>query len=237
MINMNYKNVLLVMLVLFFGFQINAQEEKEIKVESFDEVRFEGSAQWVLVPADVEKVVIVSKSEDVFDYINVDESSGILTISTTDKNKNVTKLFKSVTIKVYFKSIHSVYLSGVGSVNAKEDILADKFTSTLRGTGDMDITVKCSEFVGYMYGTGGLNVNGKTEEGLVRVEGVGGFDGYELECANMNVTVSGVGGAKVWATEAITATLNGVGSIKYKGDPKTKNLNTNGIGYIKKVDD
>lgn len=233
---MNYQNLILVMLVLFFSTVINAQEEKEINVGSFNEVRFEGSAQWVLVPADVEKVVIVSQSEDVFDYIEVDQSSGTLTISTTDKNKNITKLFKSVTIKVYFKSIHSVYLSGVGSVSAENKITAERLTATLRGTGDMNINVKCSEFIGNMYGTGGLKVNGKTEKGLVRVEGVGGFDGYELECTDMDVTVSGVGGAKVWATEKITATLNGVGSIKYKGDPKTKNLNTNGIGNIKKVD-
>ena len=52
----------------------------------------------------------------------------------------------------------------------------------------------------------------------------------------MNVTVSGVGGAKVNATDILTATLNGVGSIKYDGDPGTTNLNTNGIGVIKKAD-
>ncbi len=118
---MNFKIVLIVMLVLFFGYQIKAQEEKEIKVGSFNEVRFEGSAQWVLLPSDEEKVVIVSKSEDVLDYITVNEKGSVLTINTTDKNKNITKLFKSVTINVYFKSISSVYLSGVGSVTAKEN--------------------------------------------------------------------------------------------------------------------
>lgn len=234
---MNYKNILLVTLVLFIGYQINAQEEKEIKVGSFNEVKFEGSAQWVLVPSDEEKVVILSKSEDVFDYINVNESANVLTINTTDKNKNITKLFKSVTIKVYFKSINSVYLSGVGSVTAEKRIIAKELTATLKGTGNMNINIQCSEFVGNMYGTGGLNVIGKTSIGMVRVEGVGSFDGYKLECANMNVTVSGVGGAKVYATEIITATLNGVGSIKYKGNPKTKNLNTNGIGIIKNEED
>ncbi len=101
----------------------------------------------------------------------------------------------------------------------------------------MNINVACAEFVGNMHGTGGLNASGKADKGLVRVEGVGGFDGYELKCTDMNVTVSGVGGAKVYASEKLTATLNGVGSIKYKGNPKTKNLNTNGIGNIKKVDD
>lgn len=234
---MNYKSVIITAIVLLFVFESNAQEQKEITVESFNKVKFEGSAQWVLIPSDEEKVVILSKSDDVFGYIDVNHKGSELVVSTTDKNKNITKLFKSVTIKVYFKSINSVYLSGVGSVTSEGEISASKLTATLKGTGDMNINVQCSEFFGNMQGTGGLNVKGKTENGLVRVEGVGGFDGYELICSNMDVTVSGVGGAKVFASEKLTATLNGVGSIGYKGDPETKNLNTNGIGSIKKSKD
>lgn len=232
---MNYKTIFFISLALLISTLVRAQEQKEIKVESFSDVKFEGSAQWVLVPSDVQKVIIESENADVFDYIDVDKSGNILTISTTDKNKNITKLFKSVTIKVYFKSINSVYLSGVGSVSANEEIHTEHLLATLKGTGDMSLKIRSTEFTGNMQGTGGMTIKGKTANGLVRVEGVGGFDGYELKCENMNVTVSGVGGANVYATDKLTATLNGVGSIKYKGNPKTKNLNTNGIGNIKNV--
>lgn len=231
---MNYKTVLLTALVLLFVYQSNAQEQKEIGVESFNAVKFEGSAQWILVPSEEEKVVILSKSEDVFDYIDIDQNGGTLVVSTTDKNKNITKLFKAVTIKVHFKSLESVYLSGVGSVTTEEKIVTSKLTSTLKGTGDMTLDIDCSEYVGNMHGTGVLYIKGTANNGLVRVEGVGGFDGYELVCENMNVTVSGVGGAKVHATKVLTAELNGIGSIRYKGNPETKNLETNGIGTIKK---
>ncbi len=234
---MNYKSILLSLTVLLFVCTSNAQEQKETKVESFNKVKFEGSAQWVLIPSDEEKVIILSKNEDVFNYIDINQSGGTLTVSTTDKNKNITKLFKSVTIKVYFKSIESVFLSGVGSVNTEDKIVTSKFTATLKGTGDMNLDIECSDFVGNMQGAGSLYVKGNAKSGLVRVEGVGGFDGYELLCSNMDVTVSGVGGAKVYASKVLNATLNGVGSIKYKGDPETKNLDTNGIGSIKKIAD
>ena len=234
---MNHKSVVFAVLVLLFVYKSNAQEQKEIKLEPFNNVKFEGSAQWVLVPSSEEKVVILSKSEDVFDYIDVNQNGGTLVVSTTDKNKNITKLFKSVTIKVYFKSIESVFLSGVGSVNTEDKIVTSKFTATLKGTGDMNLDIECSDFIGNMQGTGGLNVEGTADNALVRVEGVGGFDGYELLCLNMDVTVSGVGGAKVYASKVLKATLNGVGSIKYKGNPETKNLDTNGIGSIKKIAD
>jgi len=234
---MYYKKIVLTVLVMLFIYQSNAQEQKEIRVEPFNQVKFEGSAQWVLIPSTDEKVVIQSKTEDVFDYIKINQHGDELVVSTTDKNKNVTKLFKSVTIRVYFTSLSSVYLSGVGSVTSEDKIEASKLTATLKGTGDMSLDVDCSEFVGNMYGTGAFYVSGTADKGLVRVEGVGGFNGFDLLCTDMDVTVSGVGSAKVHATESLTATLNGVGSIKYKGNPENKDFDTNGIGSIKREKD
>lgn len=148
-------------------------------------------------------------------------------------DKSITKLFRSVTIKVYFKSIDKVSLSGVGSVKADKQITAKKFTAILRGTGNMELNIRCLEFVGNMFGTGALNVKGTADMGVIRVEGVGTFEGYEFVTIDMDITVSGVGVAKVYATGNLTAKLNRVGLIRYMGDPKTKNLDTNGLGSIK----
>ena len=231
---MNYKTIFLTVAILISAFVVTAHEQKEIDVQTFNQVKFEGSAQWELISSDEEKVIIESESTDVFDYVNVEQSGDILVISTTEKNKNIGKLFKSVTIKVYFKSISSVSLSGVGSVKTTGNISATELTATLRGTGNMHLNTQCSELIGNMYGTGALNINGTTDNAIVRVEGVGSFEGYELVTTVMDVTVSGVGAAYVFSTNKLTATLNGVGSIKYKGDPEFKNINTNGIGSIKK---
>ncbi len=234
---MRYTTLFIILFALHIVFQANAQAVKECEVSSFNEVKFEGSAKWILIPSSEEKVVIESKNEDVIPYIDVDTKGGVLSINTTDKQKNITKLFKSVTIKVFFKSISSVSLSGTGSVNTEKQFNNSELTATLSGSGNMYLDISCGTFRGNMFGTGSLSAKGTADKGIVKVEGVGGFDGYELVTANMNVTVSGVGGAKVNATKTLTATLNGVGSIRYKGDPGTKNFNTNGVGAIKKAKD
>lgn len=234
---MNYKTIFIAVTILLFAINIYAQGQKEITVDSFNEVKFEGSAQWVLIPSDIEKVIIESKTEDVFDYIDIDQNGNLLTISTTDKNKNITKLFKSVTIKVYFKSLNRVSLSGVGSVKTTGEITTSELIATLRGTGNMHMNIKCSTFTGNMYGTGSLNIEGSTNTAIINVEGVGNFEGYDLITTDTEIKVSGVGGATVHATNELTATINGVGSIRYKGDPKTKNLKTNGLGNIKRFQD
>lgn len=233
---MKFKTILLAINLLIFGINTNAQEQKEINLKPFKNVMFEGSASWILIPSIEDKVIIESNSKDVFDYIKIDETSDLLTISTTDKNKNITKLFKSVTINVYFNSIESISLSGVGTVKTKGQISTSELTATLKGTGNMFLDAVCDDFTGNMFGTGILSINGTSDKSVVKVEGVGTFDAYEFICADMNITVSGVGGAKVFANNVLTATLNGIGSIRFKGNPEIKNFNTNGIGSIKKWD-
>lgn len=213
---MKNKIAFLVLTILLSVISTKAQEQKEITVSSFNEVKFEGAARWILIPSSEEKVVIESKSKEIFDKIEVKQSNSLLTISTTEKDKSITKLFRSVTIKVYFKSIDNVSLSGVGSVKAEKQITAEEFTATLRGTGNMDLNIRCSDFVGNMFGTGTLDVRGIADKAIVRVKGVGAFEGYEFVTIDMDITVSGVGGAKVYATGNLTATINGVGSIRYR---------------------
>ncbi|MAZ93133.1 MAG: DUF2807 domain-containing protein [Bacteroidales bacterium] len=212
-----------------------SQKIKEINVDNFNQVKFEGSAQWFIIPSNNERVVIESKSEEVFDYIDVYKEGQQLIVSTTEKSKNITKLFRSVTIKVYVSSLNAAFLSGVGSVKMEEKLSSETFTATLRGTGNMHLNLECDSFGGHVYGTGGLNIIGSAKSLVVTVEGVGSFNGYEFEALDVDATVSGVGGAKVYASQTLTATINGVGSIRYKGDPVNKNFSSNGVGTIKKA--
>lgn len=219
--------------MLFTALLAFSQEVKEIKVENFDQIKLEGSAQWVIVPSDVEKVIIESKSSDIFNYVEVVNDRNTLIISTNEKAKNITKLFQSVTIKVYVKDISAVLLSGVGSVRMDKRLDTDEFTATLKGTGDMSLDLSASKFEGYVHGTGSIDISGSSEAAIVRVEGVGSYDGYNFETTDCDVTVSGVGDAKVNASSKLTATINGVGSIRYKGDPVKKEFQSNGLGSIK----
>ncbi len=234
---MNYRIIISTLAIIFFTITIFAQETKEINVDPFTKIKLEGSAQWELIPSDEHKVIIESKSADVFNYIDVENKGNTLIVSTTEKSKNINKLFKSVVIKIYFESIEDISLGGVGSITMSESFSTTHMVASLRGTGSMDLNINCSDFTGNIYGTGSLTIVGNSTISTIRVEGVGNFDGYDFTTSTTTVTVSGVGGAQVSASNSLTATINGVGSIKYKGDPETKNFNSNGLGSIKKSND
>ncbi len=234
---MNYKTIISVLAIILFSMESFAQETKEVNVNTFNEIRLEGSAHWILIPSENEKVIIESKNAEVFNYIKVENKGQALVISTTEKAKNITKLFRSVTIKVYFSSVNSISLGGVGSVTMDNVTTTNELETTLRGTGSMNLNINCTDFIGNIYGTGSLSIKGAATNSTIRVEGVGNFEGYDFTTVVTKVTVSGVGGAQVYAAKTLTATINGVGSIRYKGDPKNKNFNSNGLGSIKKAKD
>jgi len=231
---MNIKILLLTVITFAFATNIISQETKEVKVPEFSQVKFEGAAHWVLIPSDTEKVEIETNNAEIFNYVEIDNYGDLLIINTVDKSRDITKLFRYVTIRVYFKSINNIKLSGVGSVIMKDSNSAPEITATLKGTGSMTLAIDCNDFYGNMHGTGSMEVSGTAKKSQVRVEGVGGFNGAKLETQDTDVTVSGVGNAQVNASHDLTATINGVGSIRYNGDPKNKNFQSNGLGSIKK---
>jgi len=48
------------------------------------------------------------------------------------------------------------------------------------------------------------------------------------------VKLGGVGSVKVWATQTLDASVGGVGSLTYYGEPKQVNTHGGGLGSISK---
>ena len=48
---------------------------------------------------------------------------------------------------------------------------------------------------------------------------MGDLDAEELRCADVEVRVSGIGEARVYASESVDASVSGIGSISIYGSP------------------
>jgi hypothetical protein len=83
-------------------------------------------------------------------------------------------------------------------------------------------------------GAASIEARGELDRLVVRMSGAGQADLSELIAARVKVTVDGVGTAVVHATDALDATMNGVGAIHYVGDPSEVSTRMNGVGSIGK---
>ena len=134
--------------------------------------------------------------------------NGVLVIQTKPKLPNNSHLRATVTAP----DLTSLALSGVGELKVS-------------GIANDSLAVELS-------GVGTLRVSGSTGSLHVRASGTGDVSAKDLAAKSSTVVTSGVGDTRVQATEALDATLNGVGEINVYGHPQQIKKTRTGIGDI-----
>lgn len=120
---------------------------------------------------------------------------------------------KPIEFLVEVKSIESLNIDGVGSVEVK-DIQGKQLAISLDGVGSMTIS-------------------GSVDVLELDLSGVGSFQGENFQTKQATVRNSGVGSAVVNVSEQLDATVSGVGSIEYIGSPQVRESGR-GVGSVKK---
>jgi len=104
---------------------------------------------------------------------------------------------------------------------------------TMSGAGNTTITNMSGDRLDVRFsGAGNLKADGVVKTLKLEVSGVGSMDTRELHADVADVSVAGVGSVRVWAGTQLDASLGGIGSLTYYGDPKTVNTHGGGLGSI-----
>jgi hypothetical protein len=120
--------------------------------------------------------------------------------------------------------------------NLKVTITVPSLTAfTMAGAGNTTITHMSGDSLDVHFaGAGNLKADGTVRTLTLNVGGVGSIDTRELHADTATVNVGGVGSVKVWASARLDASVGGIGSLTYYGDPKTVNTGGGGLGSISK---
>ena len=199
---------------------------------AFEAVDLDIVASVVFVQGNESKVVLTAPDNyiELFQFENKD---GELKAKFAKRNVNIEP--KNVRLVVYSPRLTKLVNSGVAQVHIKK-LNTESLKLDNSGVGSMKVEglqaqavdVDCS-------GVGGVTVAGKAGSVALDCSGVGSIHADELEGQNVEADVSGVGGIKCWATESLKGDVNGVGSLKYKGNPKAKDLHRSGVGSVSQL--
>jgi hypothetical protein len=103
------------------------------------------------------------------------------------------------------------------------------------GASDFSLTgVRNERLEVKVEGAAKLRASGETGALDLTLSGAGLVDARDLHAREVSVVNSGAGMTSVYATERLDATVNGVGTVDYYGDPQTVNPQVNGLGKITK---
>jgi Putative auto-transporter adhesin, head GIN domain len=115
-------------------------------------------------------------------------------------------------LRITLPKLNSLSLNGAGHISVA-GLAGGATTIVLSGAGDVE-------------------ANGTVETLTARINGAGNADLSHLEAENAAVTVNGAGNLVVKASKKLDARLNGVGSIRYVGQPAQLATEINGVGNI-----
>jgi hypothetical protein len=137
-----------------------------------------------------------------------------------------------ITYALTVPPLTSLDVSGSGSATGV-GILTGAAQLRDSGSGGATVTgVNLTSVVVDLSGSGDVELGGRAATAKVTLTGSGGYHAAALTTAETDIEVAGSGDASVNATDRLSATTSGSGSITYTGNPPQVDRNVTGSGGI-----
>lgn len=230
---MKLKFVVFTLLTLSMSITVFAQQEdnwdsKVFETSDFTEIRIEGAFKVYLVQGNKCSLTVKSTNSDVFDDIKIKNFQNELEIKMDQSFFD----FSRISLYITFETLEKLNIEG--GVNIKTNGYLDlyNFVINISGGANADLNMKADEVK--IYGEGGFlfELKGVANKLDVTINGAGHVDAAELKTKDVTFTAAGFGTGSVYATETLNAKIEGVGKVRYKGDPKVTQY-IDGLGSVK----
>lgn len=178
------------------------------EVSEFSKLNIDGVCDVEIVYGEQGEIE-VNANDNIIDQVITEVENGTLSIDLKDGNfTNV-----QIEVKIYTTNLDFISKDGVGSLDMDD----------MDGLDELEINHD---------GVGNIKMSGSANKFIYIHDGVGQLNAFSFEAVEVEIKQDGVGSSEVYAAERLEGSLNGVGNIKYKGDPVV-DVDENGVGSVK----
>ncbi|MBR9998987.1 MAG: DUF2807 domain-containing protein [Cyclobacteriaceae bacterium] len=203
-------------------------QDRYEEVPDFSRVRIGGNFDVTLVPSEKNGVRIIT-DENLHEFIEVDVRNGQMAIIQQKKLISRNKI-KAI---IEYDHLEELRVTGAAMIQNEGYIEEKELDLRMDGAGMIDIRVRTGFLKADLSGAGIIKIAGESEKLDLNLSGAGSVKAFDLESRSCKVVVSGLGGAEVNVTENLEASIEGVGGIRYEGNPPHVNTVINGLGKIR----
>lgn len=201
-------------------------ETTTIQLSPFSKIETNGGFEIELVQGSEESITIEASKSDL-EYLKTDVKNGKLSV-WVDKTLQLNK-FK---LTIRFKNIEEIVVNGGVSLKSKNDIRCDYLKIKVFGGAEIKLPVFSQTIDVALSGGTSADFNGKVTNSIFTLNGAGKIDAEKLVSDSVKIEIAGAGYAVVYASKSIDASISGVGSIQYTGNPAKVKSEIAGIGTI-----
>lgn len=185
-------------------------ETRSYDLKDFDSIRIDGVAEIEVTIADEFKVELTT-DDNLLDYVVVEVRHGTLVIDQDDDIGDL-DTDDGFRFRISMPAFVALRIDGVGDVEA-DGLVNDSFELRVDGVGNVELA-------------------GSVDRLDIEMDGVGEADLRDFEAKEASIDVDGVATVVCKVTESLDASVNGMGNIKYYGDPPRVSNSVDGFGRI-----
>jgi len=154
----------------------------------------------------------------------IENKNGKLKIRFKSKKWGMSSNNRKAEIKLYTNELRGVEVSAGARVIGHDAYENDKFNVEVSSGGSLDMEITSDKLSVEVSSGGSAKLEGKTDMLKAEVSSGGSLSGAKMQADEVTAESSSGGSAKVWALSSLKAEASSGGSIKYKGNPKHKDL-------------
>jgi hypothetical protein len=203
----------------------------ESNLDDFTALEASGIFKIFLLEGDVPHIRIET-DENIHEYISFQVRRNTLKLSMENN-----QIYRPTRLHVYLTvgTLEKLDLSGATSLEADHTLVSPNLSISISGAGDLDLDVATRDLRTTVSGAGNIALSGVAETHEVKLSGAASMKCADLKTRKTFISLSGAGSADVYASEVLDASISGVGSIKYAGEPEKTNISKSGLGSIRPI--
>lgn len=196
-------------------------------VGNFRELEIVGEYQLQLQEGTAARVIITA-DENLLDYIETEVSGRTLKIRNTEEIDGS----EGVKLTVVYPELRRLEVGGAAKVSNAGTLRAKELEIEVAGATMLELNMDVKELFLKLSGAGIVTLSGDAREQEIDMSGAGSLNAYKLHTERTDIELSGVGSAKVYATDELNAEVNGIGNIQFMGNPRNIHREVGGLGAI-----
>jgi hypothetical protein len=153
----------------------------------------------------------IEADDNIIGRVIAEKQNGILVVGLPDGS------YTNVTVRIYvsMKTIKTLSIEGAGNIQSTNMINSQSLNCSINGAGN-------------------ITLQGQGDDLSCSINGAGNFNAKNFTAKTCTAIVNGAGSCTVSCTDKLDATVSGVGSVYYYGNPATVNSTISGVGQITK---
>lgn len=181
----------------------------------FDELVLSAAGE-VHITFGAPRSVSVTVDDNIMPYLETAHSGPQLDIKLLD---GTSAHDYDLTVDIVVEDLQSLRLQGAGRILGSNLLQGDDVSLALTGAGTIDLNLEVDMINTLFTGPGTIMLAGSATKHTCQMTSPGALKAFELATQNTFIALGGPGSAEVHVTDTLYASLSGIGSVFYRGDP------------------